>query len=119
MVDNFNYKKSSLCYNVMLKGWVSREDYEDDVEASEMWPQSLRDMYYRMSTAMVAKAYATRWGTALFFVCAYLYIISINGVDAAKDGRLEAWRLVAWIPFLIWLIPAFCAGYMISRGDND
>ena len=104
----------SVCWNVWQLGWVSAEDYYDDTEASGMWPDSIRNLYYKISPAAVRKGHATQWGKALFFVNAYWYIHVINGVDAVREWRWEAWKLLAWVPFLIWSGPALGAALILT-----
>jgi hypothetical protein len=104
----------SLCWNVWQQGWVTEEDYRDDVEqSSEMRVGSLRQLYYDMCPVMIDKAYESKWAKYLFFMASYFYIYAINGVDAFTERRLEMWKLVAWPPFIMLVIPAFCVGYVL------
>lgn len=107
----------SLCWNVWQQGWVAAQDYEDDVDFSLKWPESLRKVYYTLVEGMVKKAYSTYWGKYLFFGTAYLYIQSVNGIGAMLEGRREMWKSIATPLFLIWVFVAFIAavGLYVTR----
>jgi len=100
-------------------GWVSDQDYRDDVIVSAMWPEVLRNMYYKMSPALVKKGQKSPiWGY-LFFGTAFLYIHAINGVGGLQMGYpLEAWKLIAWPGFLLGVIPTFLVGLALVWGNN-
>ena len=111
--------EQSLCWNVWQLGWVSDQDFKDDAEASEMWPESIRNLYYGMSGTMVQQAYESTWGYFLFFGTAYWYIQAINGLDALKELRGESWKMLAWLPFLGIIVPAFLVGCYLHFLKNS
>lgn len=115
----FDPEKHSLCRNVLELGFVTEEDYSDDVDTSEMWPAPMRNLYYTLSPLMVRKAYSSRWGYEIFLMTAYYYINAINGFDAIKTGKTKEYRrMIYWIPFLCGVVPGFLAGCVLWGLDR-
>lgn len=98
----------SLCHECYRRGWVTKQDYEDDVELSEVWPQSLRNIYYVVSDAAVRATRQSKLAKWFFLPTAYCYIHAINGVQEKN------YKLLYWIPFLIGLIPGFIGASILN-----
>jgi len=84
----------SLCAECLRIGWVTEEDYADDVEVSEMWPQWCRDFYYSQVGAGVEFAQKNLFWRYSLCPAAFFYIHAANGIQEKN------YKLLAWIPFL-------------------